>query len=99
MKNYKYVARDSTGERKEGLTRAATANDVLTWLRENSLLPIAIGEIFSPIAEGRYAHHRKRIRSADLAAFCWQLTTMLEGGIPITVSIDTIAEDIENTRL
>ncbi len=99
MKNYKYVSRDSTGERKEGLTKAATANDVLTWLRENGLTPIAIGEIIPTVAGGRHAHHRKRIRSADLAAFCWQLTTMLEGGIPITVSLDTIADDIENTRL
>jgi len=99
MKNYKYVARDSSGERREGISRALTANDVLTWLRENSLTPIAIGEILPLVAEGRYAHHRKRVRSADLAAFCWQMTTMLEGGIPITMALDTIAEDIENVRL
>ena len=99
MKNYKYVARDSSGERREGFSRALTANDVLAFLREQGLIPVAIGEIKEEVDQGRFAHHRKRIRSADLATFCWQLTTMLEGGIPITVSLDTIAEDAENERL
>ena len=41
----------------------------------------------------------QRIKSSELAALCWQLTTMVEGGIPIISAIDTISEDIDNTQL
>ena len=98
MKSYVYVARNLEGARKEGLTQASTANDVLGWLREQGLTPISINEIPSPASKRRTASY-KRVKSADLAAFAWQLTTMLEGGIPITTTLDTIAEDIENTQL
>jgi type IV pilus assembly protein PilC len=98
MKSYQYVARDTGGSRKEGLTQALTANDVLGWLREQGFTPISINEI--PLAlQRRRTSYRKHIKSADLAALSWQLTTMLEGGIPITTALDTIAEDIENTQL
>ncbi len=98
MKSYQYVARDTGGSRKEGLTQALTANDVLGWLREQGFTPISINEISIDTKKRRTPYHR-RIKSADLAALSWQLTTMLEGGIPITTALDTIAEDIENTQL
>ena len=98
MKSYLYVARNPEGARKEGLTQALGANDVLGWLREQGFTPISINEIPTSAQKRRTRYH-KRVKSADLAAFSWQLTTMLEGGIPITTTLDTIAEDIENTQL
>ena len=100
MKSYKYVARDLSGVRKEGVGQAASSNDILAWLREQGFTPISISEIVENIK-----HHtastvvRKKIKSADLAAFCWQLNTMVEGGIPVIAGLDTIAEDIENIQL
>jgi type IV pilus assembly protein PilC len=71
---------------------------VLSWLREQGFTPISINEL-PTAAQKHRTHYHRRIKSADLAAFCWQLTTMLEGGIPITAALDTIAEDIENLQL
>lgn len=85
--------------RKEGFMEAAYPNDVLAWLREKGLTPISIDEVFVDVKPVRRTVRKKRIKSADLAAFCWQLTTMLEGGISITIALDTIAEDIENLQL
>ena len=45
MKNYKYIARDSSGQRKEGLKEAASSNDLLGWLREQELTPVSVNEI------------------------------------------------------
>ena len=100
MKNYKYMARDMAGNSKQGMTQAGSANDVLDWLRDQGFIPIAVDEIEQaqpeqPQTSGR----KKRIKSADLSATCWQLTTMVEGGIPITDALDIISEDIENLRL
>ncbi len=99
MKSYKYVARDATGTQKKGLVQAASSNDVLSHLREQGLTPISIDETSAGTSKSRKITNRKRIKSADLAALCWQLSTMLEGGIPITIALDTIAEDAENASL
>jgi len=99
MKSYKYVARDSKGTQKKGLTQAASSTDVLSHLQEQGFTPISIDEVSAGTLKSRRANHLKSIKSADLAALCWQLATMIDGGIPITVALDTIAEDAENSRL
>ena len=99
MKSYKYIARDLSGERKEGLKQAACSNDVVAYLREQGFTPVCVNEVSEDAKKTRRTHHRKRIKSADLGALCWQLTTMVEGGITITTALETIAEDIENSQL
>jgi type IV pilus assembly protein PilC len=99
MKSYSYVARDTTGGRRKGLTRSNSSNDVLEWLRKQDFTPISINEISSDSTKTKRTGRRKTIKSADLAAFCWQLTTMLEGGIPVTTALDTISDDTDNTKL
>ncbi|MHC4459591.1 MAG: type II secretion system F family protein [Planctomycetota bacterium] len=98
MKSYKFIARDSSGQRKEGLQQAGSSNDVLAYLREEGFTPISVTEMAEETKKAAKTRHRKRIKSGDLAAFCWQLTTMVEGGVTITAAIGTIAEDIENLQ-
>jgi type IV pilus assembly protein PilC len=99
VKGYQYIARDSSGQRKEGLRQATSSNDVLAYLREQGLTPIAISEISVDSKKSQRTTGQKRVKSADLAALCWQLTTMSEGGIPITTALGTIGDDIENLQL
>jgi len=99
MKRYQYIARDSSGVRKEGISQAASATDVLNWLREQGYTPVSVNEAAETVRQGRRRTRRKKIKSGELAAFCWQLTTMVEGGIPIIAALETIAEDIDNTQL
>ncbi|MHC4573764.1 MAG: type II secretion system F family protein [Planctomycetota bacterium] len=99
MKGYKYVARDSSGVRKEGVCQAVAPNDVLGRLREQGLTPVFINELSVEKGQARRASRRRRVKSAELAALCWQLATMVEGGIPVTTALETIADDIENAYL
>lgn len=99
MKSYKYIARDLSGAKKEGLAQAVSSTDVLAWLREQGFTPVAVNEISLGVRKAQRVSYRRRVKSSDLAAFCWQFSTMLEGGIPITIALDTIAEDIENLQL
>ncbi len=100
MKNYGYVARDLSGAQKKGIAQAANSNEVLNQLREQGLTPISVKEVSRKgAAKPRQKAHRKRIKSADLAALCWQLSTMLEGGIPITTALDIISDDTDNAQL
>ena len=99
MKSYKYVARDSSGKQKKGLVQAASSNDVLSYLQEQGFTPISVDEIAETVSKKKRIINLKRVKSADLAALCWQLATMIDGGIPLTTALDTIAEDAENSTL
>jgi type II secretory pathway component PulF len=99
MKSYQYIARDATGARREGYSQALSSSDVLSWLRDNGFTPVSVNEIAAAAKKTKTKARRGRIKSADLAALCWQLTTMVEGGIPITSAIETIADDIESSQL
>ncbi|MDD5063459.1 MAG: type II secretion system F family protein [Phycisphaerae bacterium] len=99
MKNYKYIARDSSGQRKEGFKDASSSNDLLGWLREQGLTPVSVNEIAVDTPKKHLTDFSKRIKSADLAALCWQLTTMVEGGVAIPTALETISEDVDNLQL
>ena len=99
MITYRYIARDFTGEVKEGLTKAMSETDVLGWLREQGCTPVSVDVVSTGISRRGRLSPVRRIRSAELAAVFWQLTTMVEGGITIAEALDGIAEDIENRKL
>jgi len=96
---FKYVARDYSGQIKEGMTKAASETDVLGWLRDQDCTPVSVDVISIGARKKLHLPVLQRIRSAELAAVFWQLTTMVEGGITIVESMEAIAEDIENARL
>ncbi len=100
MGKYQYIARDTSGKRKEGTRDAGNAGDVLSWLREQDLTPISVDSVSKAVKQEIVVKgRRKKIKSADLAALCWQLTTMIEGGIPITTALETISDDVDNINL
>jgi type IV pilus assembly protein PilC len=99
MITYRYVALEETGKMKEGLTSAASETDVLGWLREQGCTPVSVDVVSSGVKTGLRLPVLQRVRSSELAAVFWQLTTMVEGGITIAEALDAIAEDIENAKL
>jgi type IV pilus assembly protein PilC len=99
MKSYGYIARDAAGVQKKGLTQAESSTAVVDRLREQGFTPVSVKEVASKTPKSRRAARSKRIKSSDLAALCWQLTTMLEGGIPITTAIDIVSQDIAHQYL
>lgn len=99
MKSYGYIARDVEGIQRKGITEASSSNNVLERLRSEGFTPISIKEIPVEKATKSKRKRSRKIKSSDLAALCWQLTTMLEGGIPITTSLDIVSNDIENVQL
>ncbi|MBE0538042.1 MAG: type II secretion system F family protein [Phycisphaerae bacterium] len=98
MNAYRYIARDSsTGERIEGVMQADTTQEILGWLHDKALTPLAVEPHIENIeaTEKKVRGRRRfRVRSQHIASFCWQLNTMLKGGVPITEAIATI--DIDN---
>ncbi len=98
MATFRYIARNVSGAEVSGVLQGDTRNEVLLWLRERSFTPVSLEEV-ALAAAARKGSHRLRIRSSDMASFCWQLNTMIEGGVTITDAIDTIVEDVDNQKL
>jgi len=96
MENFEYVARDLSGEQHSGFSQAGTKDDVLVGLRRRGLIPVEVRMINAVKSKNSLSVKRKKIKSIELASFCWQLQAMLEGGISITSAIETIREDCEN---
>jgi len=99
MQTYQYIAKDSKGQRKEGVYSASAVTDVVSWLREQGLTAIAVDQIVREAKPKPHPIMSRRIKSADLSAFCWQLATMIEGGVPITDAIASIRQDTANSSL
>ena len=97
MKEFKYTVRDETGLRHEGTRQAVCQHDVLMWARDNNFVPITVEELGLTKRKRRRRKHG-RVSSANIANFCWQLATMMEGGISITESLETIADDMDNVK-
>jgi len=100
MASYTYIARDATGTRKEGLVHAESSHEALEHLHQRGLTPTSIGETHTKMPNSRRRRERRgRTGPAELAALCWQLSTMLEGGIAITTALEIVAEDTTNPQL
>jgi len=95
---YTYTARDVAGIEVRGVLQADSQQDILTWLKDKSYMPLSIEAVTVPKGKAKGAW-RLGIRSEDMASFCWQLNTMIDGGVTITDAIDTITDDIDNRRL
>lgn len=96
MSTFEYVAWDESGNCREGVHQAAGEEEVLSYLRQERLTPVSVTETATQKHEKKSAVGYKRVRSPDLSTFCWQLSTMLAGGLPITSAIETIAEEMPN---
>ena len=97
MATYKYTAWDDAGTRKQGSMQSDSQQTVVNWLREHKLTPVQV-DIIAPESKIKKKGSR-RIKSLDIAGFCWQISTMIEGGVPIITALKTIAEDMENSKL
>jgi len=96
MNNFAYRVRDLAGEERIGYRRGASGEEVYAWLQGKGLIPVEVVPVtLSTVAKDRGMGY-KEPKYSELAAFCWQLATMLDGGVLITTAIETIAEDIEN---
>ena len=99
MKSFEYTARDEFGTKKVGLQRFDSEQHILVWLGEQGLTPISVTPLAADKNKSRIAGWRKKIKAENMASFCWQLDTMLQGGVSFVDALDIIAEDIQNPLL
>jgi type IV pilus assembly protein PilC len=98
LKSFKYTARTLSGEREEGVRRAGSETEIFSWLHSKSLIPVEVRKVETVAKKRSRSGKGIRVKSMDIAAFCWQLTTMVEGGVTTASALDIIAKDIDNKQ-
>ncbi|HBG28249.1 MAG: hypothetical protein A2Y10_09720 [Planctomycetes bacterium GWF2_41_51] len=98
MKVYSYTARDTNGKRHQAVRNSSNINELLNMLHHKGLTAVSVQEVHPGKPNGRTKLLQRKIKSSELASFCWQLSTMIEGGISITTALETIARDQENIQ-
>ena len=99
MPNYKYTARDQEGKNINGTLSADSESMVVAELRQKNLIITAIEEekrVAAPKASGAKIKAGK-IKSEDIVVFTRQFATMIDAGIPILQSLESLGEQASNS--
>lgn len=96
MAIFNYIARDTQGEAVQGARPGDSRQDVLVWLRNKGLTAISVDEIKASQKNHKRQTRKKAVKATHLSEFCWQVATMLEGGVPLTDAVQTVAGDMDH---
>ncbi len=99
MPGYTYVARDATGNKKEGFLEAENVSSVLTLLRRQNLTPVEVRPAAGRKRAKKFSPRSGRVSLSELALFSRQIATMLDAGIPIVQTMGDLAEETPNRFL
>jgi general secretion pathway protein F len=100
MAAYEYTALDASGRERSGVVEGDSARQVRALLREQGLLPVAVGEVVDtePSRLGRFTVGRG-IGAADLALLTRQLATLVRSGLPLEEALLAVSQQSEKARV
>ena len=100
MGAYNYTALDPSGKNRKGVVQADNEKTARQQLRQQGLTPIDLRYVSeaSQTKVGYFNLRRTRISVAELALLTRQLATMLQAGIPLDETLQSIAEQAEKQR-
>jgi len=96
---YNYRARDNTGKLIRGVIDALSQEEVADKLQRMGYVPVIITEAFAGLKLTQLEWSFKRIKTEDIVMFNVQLANMLNSGLSIISSLDTLQKQCENKKL
>ncbi|MFH1615951.1 MAG: type II secretion system F family protein [Planctomycetota bacterium] len=96
---YNYRARDNTGKLVRGVIDALSQEEVADKLQRMGYVPVIITEAFACLKLTQLEWSFKRIKTEDIVMFNVQLANMLNSGLSIISSLDTLQKQCENKKL
>lgn len=99
MPAYTYKARDSSGKAVRGTMEAATKEELIDKLHKMGHMTTQVTEALPGIKIESFFDKIRPISAEDMIMFYVQLSNMINAGIPILTSLDTLQKQIEGKRL
>lgn len=96
MGNYKYSAKDKSGQTFNGIIEGSTQAEVENALHKKGLIIVSLKEtLFHSKNKGM----SKRVPLDDLVVFSRQLATMIDSGITLIAALEILKEQMDNKSL
>ncbi len=99
MPTFVYKARDATGKPVKGTMEAAGKEELIDKLHKMGYMTTQVTEALPGIRIESISDKLKRIRTEDMVMFYLQLSNMINAGVTILNSLNTLNNQIENKRL
>jgi len=96
---YNYRARDNTGKLVRGVIEALSQDEVAEKLQRMGYVPVTITEVFAGLKLTQLEWNFRRIKTEDMVMFNVQLANMLNSGLSIISSLETLQKQCENKKL
>jgi len=96
---YNYRARDNTGKLVRGVIEALSQEEVAEKLQRMGYVPVTITEVFAGLKLTQLEWNFRRIKTEDMVMFNVQLANMLNSGLSIISSLETLQKQCENKKL
>ena len=96
MPTFEYIARDSTGQHRNGVMQADNEAAVIRTLGQRALFPIRIS---AHRARAERSSWRRRIKLRHLGTVYGQLSDLLGAGVPMLRALEIIARTTTNPQL
>jgi general secretion pathway protein F len=96
MAEFRYVARQSSGQQVTGMIEAGNERDVLAQLSERMLFPVRVEEAVSRGLQRRWG---TGVRSRHLAAMYGQLSDLLRSGVPLLRALEILEKQSSRPAL
>ncbi len=96
---FNYRARDNTGKLIRGALEAISQEEVAEKLQRMGYTPVTITKVFTGLKLEQLGWNFRRIKTQDIVMFDVQLANMLNAGLSIISSLDTLQKQSENKRL
>lgn len=99
MPTYSYKARDATGKLIKGTMDASVKEELIDKLHKMGYMATGVTGALPGINIESVFEKLKRVSSEDMIMFNLQLSNMINAGIDILASLNTLVKQIENKRL
>lgn len=96
---FNYRARDNTGKLVRGALEGISQEDVAEKLQRMGYAPVTITKVFAGLKLEQLEWNFRRIKAQDIVMFNVQLANMLNAGLSIISSLETLQKQCENKRL
>ncbi|MCC8166509.1 MAG: type II secretion system F family protein [Planctomycetes bacterium] len=96
MAKFKYVARDTSGNKVEDEITAKNQAAARQQLRRNGLNVLSIAESKKPWYQMTLGKPKPRVAGNDLVIFTRQFATMVEAGLPVIEILDILLEQTDD---
>ncbi|GIX03074.1 MAG: type IV pilus biogenesis protein PilC [Planctomycetaceae bacterium] len=97
MPEYRYIARELSGQQVTGVLTAGTEREAIHQLSAKNLFPLEVQPLES--LEVQQRTKRRRVAGRLLAVFYMQLADLLRAGVPLLRSLDILERQIQHPAL